>query len=612
MRTLITGVAAALMLLTASPASAAANQPPVAVDDSVTYRNNGGTDFVVDALANDSDPDGDLLTYSAVTPAGKGNAYLADGKLYYKPYLGNEGTDSFTYTVSDGQGHTASGTVTATLWVDPGAPGNATISIPAPGSATLSWSAADRAVEYRIYLNGALVHTTTDLSWTATGLLDTGYYYWNVYAFNGGGWRGGASYSLSRYPKLPTPEAVHVGGTDDPTTLKLTWDDGYMLGPWNVYRDGVLIGSSHWAGFVDTGLVTGQEYSYRVELVGGTTAQSVYPPSSLSATVRGTPGVLTGIGQLFRNLGGSSGPLGPIITPERGLPGGRQQDHQNGYILERTGGPALTVTDPVAGAYFGLPMYGALGDLGFPVAEQESGLRDGGFGQLFEGGSIWGSSYTPTRVVRQVIEDGWAEAGWEEGPLGYPVGNQETLPRGVSQQFEDGGVYWSAATGSHGVSAENHDTYAAWGGPGGRLGFPTTGDVCGLRQDGCWQGFQGGSIHWSPATGAHVTDGAMRDAWARTGWENGRLGYPTTDAVCGLRGGGCWQGFQGGTIHWSPATGAHATSGLIRDAWGRNGWENGRLGYPVSGETASGGVIRQNFQGGYITVDQRTGRVTVR
>ncbi|TFV53438.1 hypothetical protein E4P43_02595, partial [Blastococcus sp. TF02A-35] len=498
------------------------------------------------ALANDSDPDGDALTYVSVTPAGKGNAYLQDGTLFYKPYFRESGTDSFTYTVSDGQGNTATGTVTATLWVDPGAPGNAAISIPVPGSATLTWSAADGAVEYRIYLNGALVHTTTDLSWTATGLLDTGYYYWNVYAFNGGGWPGGASYSLSRYPKLPTPEAVHAGGTDDPTTVKLTWDARHMTGPWNVYRDGVLIGSSHWAGFEDTGLVTGHEYSYQVELVGGTTAQSVYPPSSLSAAVRATPGVLTGIGQLFRDLGGSSGPLGPIITPERGIPGGRQQDHQNGYILEQTGRTALTVTHPVAGAYFGAPMYGAMGDLGFPVAEQESGLRDGGFGQLFEGGSIWGSSHTPTRAVRQVIEDGWAEAGWEEGPLGYPVADQVTLPRGISQLFEDGGVYWSAATGSHAVAAENHDTYTAWGGPSGRLGFPTTGDNCGLRGGGCWQGFQGGAIHWSPATGAHATDGMIREAWGRLGWENGRMGYPTGGVVCGLRGGGCWQPFQGG------------------------------------------------------------------
>jgi uncharacterized protein with LGFP repeats len=43
-----------------------------------------------------------------------------------------------------------------------------------------------------------------------------------------------------------------------------------------------------------------------------------------------------------------------------------------------------------------------------------------------------------------------------------------------------------------------------------------------------------------------------RDVWARQGGEAGRLGYPTTDEICG---GGCYQRFQGGTITWSPASG---------------------------------------------------------
>lgn len=116
MRSLTAVISAGLVLLTATPASAEpVNQPPVAVDDAVNYRNTGWIDYAVAALANDSDPDGDPLTYTAVTPAAKGNAYLQGGALYYKPFLGETGTDSFTYTVTDGQGHTATATVTATL-----------------------------------------------------------------------------------------------------------------------------------------------------------------------------------------------------------------------------------------------------------------------------------------------------------------------------------------------------------------------------------------------------------------------------------------------------------------------------------------------------------------
>ena len=129
---------------------------------------------------------------------------------------------------------------------------------------------------------------------------------------------------------------------------------------------------------------------------------------------------------------------------------------------------------------------------------------------------------------------------------------------------------------------------AAWGALGyenSKLGYPTSNERCGLAGSGCYQSFQGGTIHWSPATGAHATWGAIRATWGALGYENSKLGYPTSNERCGLAGRGCYQGFQGGTIHWSPATGAHATWGAIRATWGALGYENGKLGYPTSNET---------------------------
>ena len=46
---------------------------------------------------------------------------------------------------------------------------------------------------------------------------------------------------------------------------------------------------------------------------------------------------------------------------------------------------------------------------------------------------------------------------------------------------------------------------------------------------GRYRHFERGSIHAHPATGAHETHGAIRDAWATTNWEQGWLGYPVTD-----------------------------------------------------------------------------------
>jgi uncharacterized protein with LGFP repeats len=66
--------------------------------------------------------------------------------------------------------------------------------------------------------------------------------------------------------------------------------------------------------------------------------------------------------------------------------------------------------------------------------------------------------------------------------------------------------------------------------------------------------FQGGSIYWTPATGAHEVHGAIRDRWASLGWERSRLGYPTSDELV-WAGTGRVSRFQGGSIYWSPIFG---------------------------------------------------------
>jgi uncharacterized protein with LGFP repeats len=92
-----------------------------------------------------------------------------------------------------------------------------------------------------------------------------------------------------------------------------------------------------------------------------------------------------------------------------------------------------------------------------------------------------------------------------------------------------------------------------------RLGYPVTNEICGLTGGGCYQGFQGGTIHWSPTTGAHATWGAIRAAWGALGYEKSKLGYPVTNEICGLANGGCVQNFHGGTISRTDAAGIKVT-----------------------------------------------------
>ncbi|WP_146591644.1 Ig-like domain-containing protein [Puniceibacterium confluentis] len=93
------------------------NNPPVAVDDEVST--DVDADVVVDALGNDSDPDGDTLTITGNTaPANGGVTNNGDGTFTYTPNAGFTGTDTFEYTVSDPAGATDTGMVTVSVGLD--------------------------------------------------------------------------------------------------------------------------------------------------------------------------------------------------------------------------------------------------------------------------------------------------------------------------------------------------------------------------------------------------------------------------------------------------------------------------------------------------------------
>ena len=102
----------ATVSLTINPA----NDDPVAVDDSATLSED--TSAVIDVLANDSDLDGDTVSLDSVTQPEHGTVVInADGTVTYTPDADYNGSDSFTYTISDGAGGTD--TATVNLTVDP-------------------------------------------------------------------------------------------------------------------------------------------------------------------------------------------------------------------------------------------------------------------------------------------------------------------------------------------------------------------------------------------------------------------------------------------------------------------------------------------------------------
>ncbi len=80
-----------------------ANEPPVAVDDVASTPVD--TAVAIDVLANDTDPNGDVLGISQVQQPAHGTvSFESDGSLLYTPEAGYEGMDSFDYEVCDPYG----------------------------------------------------------------------------------------------------------------------------------------------------------------------------------------------------------------------------------------------------------------------------------------------------------------------------------------------------------------------------------------------------------------------------------------------------------------------------------------------------------------------------
>lgn len=93
----------------------AINDPPLASDDAATTRRNKSVTVAV--LANDHDPDGDGLTVTSVTQPSDGTAAITKGRnsVQFTPARNFVGTCSFTYTISDGKGGSATATVSVTV-----------------------------------------------------------------------------------------------------------------------------------------------------------------------------------------------------------------------------------------------------------------------------------------------------------------------------------------------------------------------------------------------------------------------------------------------------------------------------------------------------------------
>ncbi|MFC7451052.1 DUF5615 family PIN-like protein [Rhodococcus daqingensis] len=155
-------------------------------------------------------------------------------------------------------------------------------------------------------------------------------------------------------------------------------------------------------------------------------------------------------------------------------------------------------------------------------------------------------------------------------------------------------------------NVEIEKKYIEWGGAGSPLGNPVGGVY--VVGNGFGQDYEGGTIYYSPDSGAKVMYGVILDKYRELGGPAGDIGFPNTDEVDATGGANRVSEFLtpgGAKIFWTPEAGAWLVRGPILAAWDKLGGATGPLGYPIAAETEVDGVRIAKFSGNGGTAEIR-------
>ena len=331
----------------------------------------------------------------------------------------------------------------------------------------------------------------------------------------------------------------------------------------------------------------------------------------------------TAISHTWDAAGGDTGELGAKDGDVYQVGAGYAQNFAGGKIYFTEGTGAHLIYGAI------LDKYQALGgaadsDLGFPTIDEGAGKATDSRNSTFSAADKPVIFWTPDNgawVVRGAINVAWDKLGGSAGTLGVPTADESWKGDVVSQPFTGGEVSWNAKTKAFtttpadlagqltGVDVPGDATSAiaaarrAAGGPQGPLG-----DEQGAQYkvgDGVAQNFAGGTIFYSPATGAHAVTGDVLAKYRAAGGPQGDLGFPASNETDGGVSPksriATFAAADNPTIFWTPDHGAFVVRGPVNAAWDKLGGAAGKLGAPTADQTVSGDVVSQKFTGGSIS-----------
>ncbi|MBK1879478.1 LGFP repeat-containing protein [Pelagicoccus mobilis] len=196
---------------------------------------------------------------------------------------------------------------------------------------------------------------------------------------------------------------------------------------------------------------------------------------------------------------------------------------------------------------------------------------------------------TPIQRATLAINAKFNEQGGAKGWLRKATTEVRQCPDkiGYFRHHAGGSIYYSPSTGAHAVKGAIRKLWSEQGWERGDLGYPTTDEERGRNADGegRYSVFQGGAVFWKSEYGAIQLDGPIWSKYRDTGAEVGPLGFPKQAERGTPDRRGRFVHFEFGSIYYTAQTGACEVHGSIRGYWASKGWErNPKLGYPLSDE----------------------------
>jgi uncharacterized protein with LGFP repeats len=305
----------------------------------------------------------------------------------------------------------------------------------------------------------------------------------------------------------------------------------------------------------------------------------------------------------YNQLGGQTGVLGKPLANEVSIgSNAKYQYFENGYILA-SGSGAWESMGPIRDRWAQLGYQ--TGKLGFPAGPLVTTADKATAWQAYDKGVIIWNTQTGAWESMGPIRDRWAQLGYQVGKMGYPTGQITTTADGKTawQGYQNGVIIWNTQTGAWENKGSIRDRWAQLGYQVGKMGYPTGAEEYSATTGKWSQQFQNGYILAASGYGTWESMGPIRDRWIQLGGETGIMGLPIGQVTITADGKSGWQPYKNGFIVWNTQAGAWESKGGIRIFWAQTGYQAGKLGFPTGPEVfnTSTQSWTQTYEHGTIT-----------